>query len=174
SAALAITNGTQGGSEDNREKKVSLVASRVNPRYRAGVSFSHNQAPGVRRVMAGVFGGLLYGPFTVLGEFDVIDDDADASPEPGTAAAGEYGLQRLAYVEGNVQLARGISAKVAWERWDPFEDVDEDARETYRVGLEPFVTQFLQLRTFYRHRKAPPQLAEANQDWLTVELHAFF
>lgn len=175
STALAITNGTQGGTENNREKKISVVASRIYPGFRVGASFSHNQGPEVRRVMAGVFAGVFYGPLTLLGEVDVIDDHQDASDEEDAPLpAGFYGRQRMAYVEGNVLITRGVTAKFAWEYWDEFEDVDEDGRETYRIGLEPFVTQFLQLRTFYRHRKAPPQLREENQDWLTVELHAFF
>ncbi|MBZ0270338.1 hypothetical protein K8I85_19470 [bacterium] len=168
SAAIAVTNGTGSGPDNNREKQVSIVLSHVYDRFRFGGSFSTNQAPLTQRTAGGVFAGARIGSLTLLGEFDVISDDYNGDVQVN------HGDSRLAYVEANLLVAKGVNVKFAYDWFDPFTDVDEDEREMYRVGVEPFLTQFLQVRAFYRHRKAPPQLEAENADWLTTELHVFF
>ncbi|NIT60526.1 MAG: hypothetical protein GWN00_31285, partial [Aliifodinibius sp.] len=46
SLTAAITNGTQGASENNVQKQVSLVGSTVFRNFRIGGSFSRNRTPG--------------------------------------------------------------------------------------------------------------------------------
>jgi hypothetical protein len=168
SVALSVTNGTGGAQENNREKEIALVASRMFARFRVGGSFATNDAPSARRNVGGVFGGVLAGPLTVLGELDVIDDRFDGGIETN------HGNERLAFVEANVQITNGVSVKLAYDWDDPYTDIAEDEREMFRIGVEPFLTQFLQVRAFFRYRRAPPQLQEDNANWLTTELHAFF
>jgi hypothetical protein len=168
SAAVAVTNGTGSGPDNNREKQVSFVFSHVYEHVRYGGSFTTNQAPLSQRTAGGAFVGARLGPLALLGEFDVISDDYDGDTRVN------HGDARLLYLEANVLAAKGVNVKFAYDWLDPFTDVEEDEREMYRIGVEPFLTQFLQVRAFYRHRKAPPQLGAENADWLTTELHAFF
>jgi hypothetical protein len=168
SAAIAVTNGTNGGPDSNREKQVALVLSHMYERFRFGGSLMTNQAPLSRRLAGGAFAGARLGPLTLLGEFDVISDDYDGDTRTN------HGDARLLYVEANILAAKGVNVKFAYDWLDPYTDVDEDEREMFRIGVEPFLTQFLQVRAFYRHRKAPPQLDAENTDWLTTELHVFF
>lgn len=168
SAAIAVTNGTASGPDNNREKEVSMVLEHVFDRFRFGGSFVVNQAPSTRRLAGGGFAGLRVGPLSLLGEFDVVSDDYDGDLREN------HGDTRLACVEANWLAAKGVNVKLAYDWMDPYTDVTEDEREMFRIGVEPFLTQFLQVRAFYRHRKAPPQLETENEDWLTTELHAFF
>ena len=71
-------------------------------------------------------------------------------------------------------LYRGLNLKFAFDHLDPYADVGEDASVMYRVGIEPFLTQFLQVRLFYRFRDAPPQLTAQRYDDLLLEVHGFF
>jgi len=168
STALSVTNGTGGGQEDNREKQLAAVVSRVYPRFRVGASLSVNDSPSARRRVGGVFAGVVVGPVTLLGEVDALHDRFDDASQP------TWGESWMGFAEANVLVADGVNVKLAYDWLDPYADVKEDGREMVRVGIEPFLTQFLQVRAFYRHRKAPPQLTLDNADWLTVELHAFF
>jgi hypothetical protein len=166
--SVAVSNGTQGGNENNRDKQWSGVASLVFRRFRLGGSFAYNESGNVRRTMGGGFAGFNTGRFTLLGELDFLKDEDLSANTP------EFGHQRLAYVEGNVLLVKGINAKVSYDWWDPFSEVAEDEKIMVRAGVEPFVTQFLQVRVFFRYREGPGQLAADNEDELLVELHAFF
>jgi hypothetical protein len=166
--SVAVSNGTQGGNENNRDKQWSGVASLVFRRFRLGGSFAYNESGNVRRTMGGGFAGFNTGRFTLLGELDFLKDEDLSANTP------EFGHQRLAYVEGNVLLVKGINAKVSYDWWDPFSEVAEDEKIMVRAGVEPFVTQFLQVRVFFRYREGPGQLAVDNEDELLVELHAFF
>jgi hypothetical protein len=42
------------------------------------------------------------------------------------------------------------------------------------VGLEPFITQFLQVRLFYRLNDSIPQRPEEGADEVRLEMHLFF
>lgn len=162
----AATNGTGGGDENNRDKQITARGSWLHRRGRVGGSFSVNQGPDKRRTVGGAFGGLNSGRVTLLGEYDWVHD--------GSAEAERYGEQRVAYVEADVLVAHGVNVKLAYDWWDPFSGIDEDERVMFRVGIEPFLTQLLQVRAFYRFRDAPPQLVADRHDQLSFELHAFF
>ncbi len=164
---MAVSNGTGGGADNNRAKQVSSTLALVRPHWRVGASASRNPGPDLLRWIWGGYGGFHWRFLDVLGEYDVLRDDPASGEET-------FGDTHVAYVEGNALLHPGLSLKVAWDWWDPYRDIEEDARTTLRIGLESFVTQFLQLRAFYRWREAPPQLEELDQDSLDFEIHGFF
>ena len=62
------------------------------------------------------------------------------------------------------------------ELFDRNRDVsnDRDGQDRITIGLEPFVTQFLQVRVSYQINRFIPQNLAENQDRLTVQLHTFF
>lgn len=163
-----VSNGTQGGTENNKEKQVTASASWIHPRGRFGGSYTVNRGVGAKRQIAGVSAGVHYGRFDLLGEFDVIQDEDD------DGKLQKHGDQRVAYGEANLLLTQGLSLKFAYDYWDPFTDVGEDQRSMVRFGVEPFIAPFLQVRLFYRHREAPPQIERENRDDVFLEVHAFF
>jgi hypothetical protein len=164
SVAFAVTNGTQGGAENNSDKQVSGYASLVRSRWRAGVSAMRNEGPTGSRDVVGAFGGFRLGRFVFLGEYEFINDDFS-----GTTGKD----QSVAFVEGDLLVTQGLNLKVTYGFHDPDRDVDENARTRLRVGAENFITQFLKASFFYARTEDIPQ-ADADRDEVTVELHAFF
>ncbi len=166
SFSLAITNGAGGSSDNNRFKQLTLRAEAVFRRWRFGGSFAYNDTDTARRVMYGPFAGLSFGRFTLLGEVDVIEDRV--------AASGETIKQLAVFSSLNVLLTRGVNFKLSYEFLDPNDDVDNDERTRFTVGLEPFLTQFLQLRFFYRFNDGIPQRPIERADEVVLEFHLFF
>ncbi|HEU5303246.1 MAG TPA: hypothetical protein VFU40_01270, partial [Gemmatimonadales bacterium] len=78
SLALALTNGTQGGAENNSAKQISALMAFVLSDVRAGASASRNDGPTGRRDVVGAFGGFRLGPLAFLGEADLVKDDPPA------------------------------------------------------------------------------------------------
>ena len=161
---LSITNGTQGGDENNSDKQVTATGALIFPSFRLGGSASRNDGPGARRDVFGGFGGFNLGRLTVLGEVDYVRD---------TPEGGEELEQLAAYVEGNFLAVTGLNAKVTYGFLDPNSDIGEDARTRMRVGLEAFPIPFFQISTFYTRLEDIPQ-STSDLDRLSVEFHAYF
>lgn len=164
--SVALTNGAGGGSDNNRFKQVTLRTEVVFRHWRAGLSFAYNDTDIARRVMYGPFAGFSFGRFTLLGEADVIKEC--------DAATGETTKQFALFSSLNVLLVRGVNFKLSYEFLDPDDDVDNDERTRLTIGLKPFLTQFLQLRIFYRINDSIPQRPAEGADEVYVEFHLFF
>lgn len=162
---LAVEIGTAAGPHtatvNLTDSQLSARASVLFRHLRLGGSFGRSTTRAEQHV-AGAFGGLHFGRFTWLGEVDWIT---------------QGDLERLAALaEVNVLLARGLNAKATYEFFDRNRDVssEHDGQERVTVGVEPFVTRFLQVRVFYRLNRFVPQNLAENQDEVVVEVHGFF
>jgi hypothetical protein len=164
--SLAITNGAGGSSDNNRFKQLTLRAEAVWRHGRLGASYAYNDTDTARRVMYGPFAGFSFGRFTLLGEVDVIEDRA--------AENGDTIKQLAVFSSLDVLLTRGVNFKLSYEFLDPNNDVDNDERTRFTVGLEPFLTQFLQFRLFYRFNDGIPQRPIERADEVVLEFHLFF
>ncbi|MFQ5750994.1 MAG: hypothetical protein ACE5HI_03275 [bacterium] len=143
------------------ENQFSFVGSTVLRRLRVGGSFGRN----IRRsndYVLGAFAGVNLGRFTLLGEGDFIKKD-EVEQFAGLA-------------ELNFLIRRGFNFKATYEFFDRNRDVanDRDGQERITLGVEPFLTQFLQMGLFYRINRFIPQNVSQNQDQLTVQFHVFF
>lgn len=110
----------------------------------------------------GVFGGLTFGMFTLLGERDWTERDS---------------VQSIAdYFEIDFLPARGLNFKFVYEYLWPNRDIPraQNGRDRITLGAEPFVTQFFQIGLYYRANRWIPQALEANQDEWIGRLHVFF
>lgn len=166
SFSLAVTNGTAGGSEDNLFKQFTLRGGITLRHWQAGLSFSYNETDVARRVMYGPFAGLSFGRITLLGEVDIIEDRDDAS--------GATTTQLALFSSLNMLVVRGVNFKLSYEFLDPDTEVDENERTRLVIGLEPFITQFLQVRLFYRLNDSIPQRPAEEADEVRLEVHVFF
>jgi hypothetical protein len=164
SVFLAVTNGTGGAAEGDDSKQVTGSAALVTRRFRIGGSASHNQTGTMTRDVVGGFGGVNLGPVNLLGEFDYI---------LGSDAGGAELDQFVAFGEGNLWLAKGVNAKVAYGYHDRNMDVPEDQRTRMRLGLEVFPIPFLQASGYFTIFDDIPQ-APGQQDQASLELHFFF
>ena len=143
------------------EDDFSAAASTVFRRFQVGSAFGRNTARASDFVV-GTFGGVNFGRFTMLGEVDFISDgDVD---------------QLATLAELNYLITQGFNFKFTYEVFDRNWDVsiERDGQERYTLGVEPFVTQFVQLRAFYRINEFIPQNAAQNQDQAMLEFHVFF
>ncbi|MFQ5603969.1 MAG: hypothetical protein ACE5HS_11935 [bacterium] len=142
------------------ENQLSLVASTVFRRFRIGGSFGRNIREGDDYV-AGAFAGVNFGRFTLLGEGDFIKKDDRE--------------QFAGLVELNYLITRGFNFKATYEFFDRNRDVanDRDGQERITIGVEPFITQFMQFGIFYRINRFIPQNVPLNQDQLTLQFHVF-
>ncbi len=142
------------------ENELSLMGSTVFRKIRIGGSFARN----IKRsgdFVFGAFAGMNFGRFTLLGEGDFIND-GDIDRFAGIA-------------ELNFLIQRGLNFKVAYEFFDRNRDIsnENDGQERITLGLEPFITQFLQVGIFYRINRFIPQNVPLNQDQLTIQFHVF-
>ena len=161
---VALTNGTQGASENNSDKQVTASAALIFPAFRVGASAAHNDAPNGSRDVVGAFAGFRLGRFSFLGEADRIFDSFATGPDLD---------QTVVYVEGNFLATRGLNFKATYGFLDPDRSVAENARIRLRFGVEAFPIAFLQLSAFYTLLDDIPQ-ATTDRDRIGVEVHAFF
>jgi hypothetical protein len=164
SSQLSLTNGSGGGTETDTGKQLSWVGQYVQPAWRAGASINVNDADGGDRQMQNVFAGLRTGPVSWLAEIDLISDDLAGGGKQDAIAG---------YIEGNWRARKGHNIKLAYDYFDPDDNVDEDHFVRYSLLWEYSPMQFLQLRTGARMYDGVPGNNFQNRDEFFLELHGF-
>lgn len=173
----AISNGEPFASFDsNTGKQFTTRIATVHSGGRIGASFTINtddpSVGGKRRIFAagGPHVGFNVGPVAVLGETHFIRA-FDTTKNANVTRIAAYG-------EANLLLSQGVNAKVAYDYTDPKNGNPTGKR--LRLGLEPTITEYMQLRAFYEVMR-PRNFADPafgftnpNQDIITVELHMMF
>ena len=162
---LSATNGSGGGSDVDRMKRMTLsTARRFKRRGRLGLSATHNDTEDARVTGAGLFGGANFGRLSLLAEGDWFEiDDLATKTE-----------RLIAFIEGDILISRGFNLKIAHDWIDPDRDQATDQRTRTSVGLEYIPIPFLQLRGFVRFRDGPPQVIGARDTQVDLEVHIFF
>lgn len=164
STQLSVTNGSGGGAELDTGKQASWVGQYVREGWRVGASFNFNDADVADRQMQNLFVGVRTGPIAWLAEADLIRDDLPGGGERDGIAG---------YVEANWLFRDGHNLKLAYDYFDPDDDVDEDHDVRWSLVWEYVPIQFLQLRVGARIYDGPPQDDFMNRDVYFVEIHAF-
>lgn len=164
SAQFAVTNGTASGPEEDRGKQYSARAEYVQPMWRAGASYSFNDADAGERQLAGVFAGVRTGPIAWLAEADYITDESFVAERK----------QWVGLIEGNWLISQGNNLKLTAEYFDPDDDLDEDEQARYSAVWEYSPIQFLQLRVGTRVYDGIPQNDLQNRKLAFVQMNAFF
>ncbi|MBI3186223.1 MAG: hypothetical protein HYZ28_29140 [Myxococcales bacterium] len=170
--AVAVSNGTQGGLDNNLSKQLTASAGLVGRLGRVGASFSYadgsTEQRKVSRRVWGAFATATVGRFTILAEADHVLDRQSPSEEP------ESREQWAFYGELDVLIRRGLNLRVGYDFNDPDLAVPEDQRERFNFSLDVFPLQFLRASVTYHLRRDIPQKVAGNQDLLLVQLHGFF
>jgi len=166
SVVVALSNGTQGASENNKAKQVSTVVQRVKRHYRVGGSGSYNDGPGANRLVAGAFAGFSMGRITALFEADFVRDRDEG--------AGTEVEQLAVFGEVDFLLMRGLNLKFAYGVHDPDTRLKENHRDRFTFGIEVFPVAFTQVSVFYYLRRDIPQNSLADDDTLLAQFHFFF
>lgn len=166
SLALAVTNGTAGGSEDNAGKQIAFSGALVGEFARAGISFASNRnATQDLREAASLHGGMGLGPLALLFEAVTVTDTLAAGPATGQTAL---------LAEVNWQVFKGANLKLTQEWHDPDTSAAGDARTRSGLVFEPFLLPHTQVRTGYRVNDSESGVATQNTDDFFLELHLFF
>ncbi|MGB5080304.1 MAG: hypothetical protein WBO23_06140 [Burkholderiales bacterium] len=165
SAQVSMTNGAGGGTETNRGKLASALASYVRPDWRAGASASTNFSGAADRRMQSAFAGLRTGGVAWLVSGLRVTDD-------GTPTGRIE--QRASLLEANVGIAKGHNLKLSYEYLDPDRDVREDHRERFSAVWEVTPFQFTQFRAGVRKNHGIPQNDALNATEVFLQWHAFF
>ena len=164
SFSLAVSNGTQGSSDDNKDKQVTGLVSFIQRHWRVGTQATWNNTPDIKSVLVGGFAGVNVGRFTLLGEIDHIIDELESLPGEPTQR------QLLLYGAVNYHLTKGVNLKLTYDYADPDTSESNDRITRTSLGIEYFPTQFVQLRSFYRFRDDPDDDVSS----LNFEIHLFF
>jgi hypothetical protein len=168
SLSLAVSNGSGGSSDDNRDKQLTAMASFIQRHWRVGTQATWNNAAAVQRLGVGGFAGVQLGPFSVLGEVDHFIDELEEAPGEPT--------QRRILVYGAVhcQVTKGLSLQVAYDFADPDLSEPDDTFVRVSGGVEYTVMQFVQIRLFYRFRDDVEDSLRDDEGVLDFEVHVFF
>jgi hypothetical protein len=165
SVNVSITNGAGGGTETNRGKQISSLATYVRSAWRAGLSASTNFSGAADRRMQSVFAGLRTGRVSWLASGAYVTEDGTSTGRL---------KQWATLVEGNVEAAKGHNLKLTYEYYDPNADRKEDQRERYSALWEYVPFQFTQFRLGARKSKGIPQIDAQNATEVFLQWHAFF
>jgi hypothetical protein len=104
------------------------------------------------------------GPFSLLGEVDLIQDDSLGSGRDLVAAL----------AEANWWLRKGHNLKLTHEWLEPDRDVDEDEQTRTSLVYEWWPIQFLQGRVGTRHYDGIRQNDLQRRTEAFAQLHAYF
>jgi hypothetical protein len=165
SLVASATNGTAGSVDNNTDKQIVGSAAYVHQNFRVGVSGSFNKGEAAETNSAALWGGFHLGPAVLLGEFDFVHDEPDATTKRD---------QIITYAEIDYLITQGWNIKAAYEYYDPDTSIDENQRDRVLIGVEPFIIPFLQLGVYYRFNQSIPQNKLQNADELTFRLHIYF
>jgi len=169
SASLAVTNGSGGGSDDNTDKRVSLISVWTWRAASAGFSAASNKQGDVRSRLAAIHGGVKMGERLVaLGEIDVGRDEEDDT--------GETTRRVLGYVEGRLAAMKGWDFQAAFDYHDPDTSQSGDEENRVTVGTEWFPVNHMQVRLLWRRTDRPPEVrgvAFEDDREVILELHVF-
>jgi hypothetical protein len=167
SASLAVSNGTGGTSDDNRDKQITGMVSFIQRGWRLGAQGTWNNEVSGRRAAVGGHGGLNVGRLALLGEVDLVIDET-------FGADGDTAQRLVGYGEVDYLLARGLNLKFTYDFEDPDMSVDEDAFTRIGGGVEWFPVQFTQLRLLAHYRDEADRSGLVDTVAVTFEVHLFF
>jgi hypothetical protein len=161
---LSVINGAAGGSDNDDEKKLTLLGIKRWRRARLGVSAANDISGSTTTSHAGILGGLNLGRLSLLAEGDWVETSAEPDTE-----------QRLVgFFEADLLIARGINLKYAHDWLDPDRDVGTDEQTRDSLGIEFIPYPFVQVRWFVRVNDGPPQVQGSEDKQVDFEVHLFF
>jgi len=165
SNVVAISNGTNGGTENNEQKQFSFRSEYFASNWRLGISYNLNAAANnENREIVNIFSGVSLWGVDWLFEVDSVNDKS-VSPNN----------EQLAYlIEANIEVAKGHNVKISYDFLDPDTTINQDqqTRSSLLWEISPF--EFTQLRSGVRVYDGIPQNSIQNRQELFVQLHNYF
>jgi hypothetical protein len=163
---LSVTNGSGTSVDNDTTKRLTLLTARRFRRGRIGLSGSYDRSGGTTTSLAGLFGGMSFGRFSLLAEGDWRRVKPPDQPVSVDTLVG--------YVEVDLMLTRGMTLKYAHDWIDPNRDVETDRQQRDSLGFEYIPIPFVQLRAFVRRKDGPPQIPGSRDEQAELEVHFYF
>jgi len=170
SVFLSAVNGNASIGDDNRSKKLVLLAMRRFGWAQIGLSAAYDDVAGGNTTSTGgLLAGLNFGRLTFLAEGDL-----RRVRQNEILAINKTIDTWVGYIEANLMVGRGMNIKYAHDWVDPNRDILTDQRQRDSLGFEYVPIPFVQLRAFVRRRDGPPQVPGSRDRQVDVELHLYF
>ena len=163
--AVALTNGSFSGEDNDTLKALYGLAELNLGRLRLGLSGAYNPTEDGCRAMTGLFVSLGLGRLVLMGEADYI------SQRP--ADSNRWGHQLAGLVEVDLLITRGLSLRLGYDVHDADLELTQDRRQRFRFGLDFFPLRMVALRLYYIHKQAETTRPADEADRLEVTLHVF-
>ncbi len=166
--SAAISNGSSGLTNNDKGLSYLTRIEYLGSNWRIGTSGVYNDADLGARYQANIFGGFNWLGFTFLAELDHIKDKSISH------IAGTYEQQKIALLEINREISKGINVKVTSEYADPETNIDENQRVRNSILIEytPFAN--LQVRGGLRKGEDIPQKTLGNYTNIFAQLHFYY
>lgn len=162
--AASLTNGTTAILDNNNSKQLVATLGYVGDHFRFGSSASYNELNDDIRKVGGFWAGVRLKKLVFLGEADWVQEEADGVDRDRVVTYGEL----------DYEIANGWNVKLVYEYFDPDRNIDENERDRIILGVEPFLTSFVQMQLFYRFNQSIPQNLPQNADEFVLRLHIYF
>ena len=170
SVHLAAVNGNSGIGDNNRSKKLTLLAMRRFGWAQIGLSGAYDDVSGGNTIATGgLLAGLNFGRLTLLAEGDV-----RRTRQNEQLALNKSFDTYVAYGEVDLMIVRGLNLKYVHDWIDPNRSILTDRRTRQSLGFEYIPIPFVQIRAFVRHKDGPPQVPGSRDKQVDVELHLYF
>lgn len=169
---VAITNGNLGGVLDN-DRRLAVAAS-GGVRFKLGPAAAYVGASGYAHPgattdlnMAGAYGSFAWGPFTWVGEGDLVRRD----PAVGTTQRSAVTSHELGWL-----LRQGVEVVGTYDWYDPDRDLASGSRSRWGLGARVLPQPFLEAQLLVRHTavKAGRALPGPSWDEAVVQFHFMF
>jgi hypothetical protein len=167
SAAISVSNGTGGSSDDNRDKQVTGMIGFIQRQFRVGVQGSWNNGTEARRAVFGATAGFNIGRLTILAEADEVIDKS-------FGVDSSVNHEVLYYAEADYLLAKGVNLRFSYDYADPDSGVSSDQFTRIGGGIQYFPVQFTELRLLYYFRDEADRSGRPDTGTLILEAHLFF
>jgi len=164
STVLAISNGTSGGTENNKKKQFSFRTEYLASSWRLGSSYNVNYSGDSKREIVNIFSGASLFGVDWLFEVDRIND----------TSLTENIKQYVYLVEANIEIQKGHNLKLSYDYFDPDNNISQNQQTRSSILWEVSPFEFTQIRTGYRHYDGIPQNDTQNRQELFVQLHNYF
>ncbi len=138
-----------------------------------GASAARHEPKGLQLLSYTGFGGFSVGRWTVLAQGVYLDNERRATDGFGVQSVEDTALW-ASYVELNYLLNDWLNTRIAFDYMDPDDQVSNDERTRWSIGVDPFIDRFIQIRIFYRVWNGPENQPQLNRDELALEGHLLF
>lgn len=168
---IAVMNGSGGAIQDTDHRVAGFARADVRRRILGaslvlGGSYSYSEPAGGIRRQAGPFASAHLGPFTWVGEADILQFRTPSGPDV-----------LLTSHEVTAELKKGLYVRATYDFYDPDIDLESGALTRYGIGLDSLIYPFLGIQAmavWYERDEGPAVTGEQEYFQPRVMVHFLY